>query len=250
MDLKIVVLACILFLGYNRLIAQVAINNDGAAPDNSAILDLQSTDKGLLLPRIDFNNRPDPAVAGLLIFVTANGPAGDNALYLFDGTGWLKLASASYYIGQQIGGGKVFWLEPSGTHGLISAEADQGNTEWGCSGTLIGPDAQHSALGTGDTNTMAIVAGCTDNWIAAYMCDTLMLNGFTDWYLPAIDELYEMYVQQTSIGGFSPTFYWSSTESAFAEDPSLAAWIIIFDTGFTGWTDKSGTFNVRCIRKF
>jgi len=30
----------------------VAINNDGAAPDAKAILDIKSTDKGILIPRM------------------------------------------------------------------------------------------------------------------------------------------------------------------------------------------------------
>jgi len=32
--------------------SQVAINNDGSLPDNSAILDVKSTNKGMLLPRM------------------------------------------------------------------------------------------------------------------------------------------------------------------------------------------------------
>jgi hypothetical protein len=236
----------ILAAGWSEMYGQVAINNNGSPPDNSAILDLQSTNKGLLVPRIDFNNRPDPAAAGLLIYVTNNGPMGNNALYLFDGTRWLKLAAASGGIGDQKEGGIVFWLDTTGLHGLVSAMADQDYAAWGCFGDSIGPGAQHTGIGTGDTNTVAILAGCSDNPIAASICDTLTLNGYTDWYLPAVDELWEMFLKRTVIGVFEPNFYWSSTEQ-----DKQGAWIVWFTgNGLSGWTSKAGVLNVRCIRKF
>ena len=37
---------------------QVSINSDGSNADPSAMLEIKSADKGLLLPRIDFDNRP------------------------------------------------------------------------------------------------------------------------------------------------------------------------------------------------
>ena len=74
-------------LGY----AQVAINLDGADPDQSAMLDVQSLNKGILIPRIDFNNRPQEPPAGLLIYVSSNGPEGDNAFYYYNGAEWMKL---------------------------------------------------------------------------------------------------------------------------------------------------------------
>jgi hypothetical protein len=237
--------------GWSEIYGQIAINEDGSPPDNSAILDLQSTNKGLLLPRIDFNDRPDPAAAGLLIFVTANGPLGNNALYLFNGARWLMLASVNNGIGEQKEGGIVFWLDISGVHGLVSAMADEGYAEWGCDGTLIGPDGQHAGIGSGDTNTAAIIAVCTDPSIAANRCDTLTLNGYTDWYLPAVDEMYEMYLKQSVIGGFSTNWYWSSTEAAGAEDPAFGAWVMMFPDGGPAWTSKAYSFvSIRCIRKF
>ena len=48
------------------LSAQVSINNTGTAPDSSAMLDVQSTDKGMLMPRLSTAQRDsiaNPAVA-------------------------------------------------------------------------------------------------------------------------------------------------------------------------------------------
>lgn len=50
--------------------AQVSINNNGTAPDGSAMLDVQSTEKGMLIPRMTSTERSDisnPA-AGLIVY--------------------------------------------------------------------------------------------------------------------------------------------------------------------------------------
>jgi hypothetical protein len=64
----------------------VGINNDNSNPDNSAMLDVKSTDKGLLTPRMTEAQRnaiPTPAT-GLLIYQTDNTPG----FYVYDGTVW------------------------------------------------------------------------------------------------------------------------------------------------------------------
>ncbi len=69
----------------SHLIAQVAINSDGSAPEPSAMLDIKSTSKGLLIPRMTATERDNitsPAT-GLLVFVTD-----DNAFWYYDGTQW------------------------------------------------------------------------------------------------------------------------------------------------------------------
>jgi hypothetical protein len=67
----------VLFLALSLSVnAQVAINTDGSLPDNSAMLDVKSTSKGLLLPRmtrIQRNAIVNPAT-GLMIYQTDNSP--------------------------------------------------------------------------------------------------------------------------------------------------------------------------------
>ena len=235
-------------LGILEVMSQVSITTDGSAPDSSAMLDIKSNNKGLLLPRIDFNNRPLTPAMGLLIFVTANGPAG-NGLYFFDGTGWTKISTITYTMGQHVGGGVVFYIDPSGLHGLISSDTDQpGTFPYGCNTDSI-PGANGTALGTGQQNTSAIVAACASPEIAARACDTSTYGGFTDWFLPSRDELDTMFVYQSTIGGFnSSDWYWSSTQQSIP-----GAWIVIFNSVYPGieaWTNKDGYLEVRCIRKF
>ncbi|MBK6966757.1 MAG: hypothetical protein IPH20_23375 [Bacteroidales bacterium] len=60
-------------IGLNAF-SQVSINTDASAPDNSAMLDVKSTTKGALVPRMTIAQRDaivNPA-KGLLIFCTDN----------------------------------------------------------------------------------------------------------------------------------------------------------------------------------
>ncbi len=57
------------------LTAQVGVNNDGSNPDNSAMLDVKSTDKGMLMPRMNssqIQSIVNPA-DGLQVYNTDNG---------------------------------------------------------------------------------------------------------------------------------------------------------------------------------
>ena len=231
------------------LYSQVSINNDGSSADPSAMLELKSDNQGLLLPRIDYNNRPASPVAGLLIYVTANAPFG-NGLYIYDGSGWLKVSTVNYYPGIQAEGGNVFYLDGTGKHGMAAASMDQGHWQWGCVSTLIGAGAQHFAFGEGDLNTAAIVAACSPpDTSAAVICDTLTLNGYTNWYLPSADEMDSLWLHQDLVGSLVPgEWYWTSTEW----DAGGAVFVSNVPNFTLTWIcDKSCNFvNVRCIRKF
>ncbi len=64
---------------------QVSINDSGAAPDPSAMFDVQSTDKGMLIPRLTSAQRngiSSPA-DGLLVYDIT-----DSDFYFYDGTAW------------------------------------------------------------------------------------------------------------------------------------------------------------------
>jgi uncharacterized protein (TIGR02145 family) len=87
--------ATILLLGIQSYAQNVSINNDGSEPDPSAALDVKASDKGVLIPRVDFNNLPVSPATGLLVYVTANGPEGNDAFYYYDGTQWHKLSGAA-----------------------------------------------------------------------------------------------------------------------------------------------------------
>src|SRR3954466_9381308 len=82
----------------------VGINATGAAPDASAILDVASTSKGLLVPRVALTatNAAGPITSpltSLLVYNTAtSGSAPNNVVpgyYYWSGSAWVALASSS-----------------------------------------------------------------------------------------------------------------------------------------------------------
>jgi hypothetical protein len=91
----LLLLATLLLLGIQSFAQNVAINNDGSEPDPSAALDVKASDKGVLIPRVDFSNLPLSPATGLLVYVTANGPDGNDAFYYYNGTQWQKLSGAA-----------------------------------------------------------------------------------------------------------------------------------------------------------
>jgi hypothetical protein len=130
-------------------------------------------------------------------------------------------------------------------HGLIAAPSDQSTgAAWGCGGTDI-PGADGTALGTGVQNTLDIVNGCTEAGIAARICNDLVLNGYSDWYLPSKDELQKLYLNKSAIGGFISTWYWSSSEYS-----DLQAWKVGFLNGSELYYGKNQENYIRAIRSF
>lgn len=94
----------VFFFSASMLRAQNAgINSDGSVPDASAMLDIKSSNKGLLIPRVsltslaDLTTIPSPKIS-LLIFNTATAGSGVNAItpgfYFFNGSNWTPLAGA------------------------------------------------------------------------------------------------------------------------------------------------------------
>ena len=74
-------------------------------------------------------------------------------------------------------------------------------------------------------------------------CHGLSYGGYDDWYLPNEEELNAMYQKKSSIGGFSGTYYWSSTEGS-----GYVCYQNFYD-GKQYWNYESKTYWVRCVRR-
>ena len=171
-------------------------------------------------------------------------------------TATATVSTGSLAIGDFHEGGVIFYLDGTGEYGLLCAVSDQSaNAEWGCPSIAVS-GAEGTAIGTGVQNTMDIEAGCATVGTAADVCANLTLNGYSDWFLPSIDELNEMYLNKAAInamaaanGGsdFDETSrYWSSTQY-FA---STLANFLYMGNGFIFTETKDGAYPVRAVRAF
>ena len=115
-------------------------------------------------------------------------------------------------------GGFVVYEENG--HGLVVAIADIGNMDWNS---------------------------------AKNACDELVLNGYSDWYLPSKEELSTLYLnfKQSGVGGFKYIkgalyhyFYWSSSTI------ENSAWMQCFDSDKRNKSFLTSINNVRAVRAF
>ncbi|TVQ78567.1 MAG: DUF1566 domain-containing protein [Flavobacteriales bacterium] len=120
-----------------------------------------------------------------------------------------------------------------------------GPTPWGCPGSGT---AQSTSDIDGQLNTNLIMTNCPNpNTTAAAICANLNAFGFSDWYLPAFDELNCLRNEAATIGGFETGGYWSSTE--FAGILGSNAKQRNFPSGVSGASSKSNSHRIRCVRR-
>jgi hypothetical protein len=155
-------------------------------------------------------------------------------------------------VGEQYGGGIVFYTYSNGQHGLIASATDQGKIRWN-NGINRFTGSSGDGVGAGEKNTEDIIAALGNDdktgSFAAKICKdySVTVNGITfdDWYLPSKHELNLLYHQKAIAGDFDRA-YWSSTEV-----DSSRAWNQYFNDGFQfSYNGKSYEGFVRAIRRF
>jgi hypothetical protein len=132
---KLIIPILMLSISGDLLAQSVGINADGSVPDNSAMLDINSKNKGLLIPQIrlaginDAATIPTPATT-LLIYnlTTSNGLVA--GYYYNAGTSqspvWTKLATGNLTVGPSGATGPQGIQGGAGTAGVKGDKGDQG----------------------------------------------------------------------------------------------------------------------------
>jgi hypothetical protein len=240
----------------------VGINSDGSPADSSAMLDVKSTNKGLLTPRMTAAQRGSIAspATGLMVYQT-DAPAG---FYYYNGTAWTSVGgSARHNAGDLYEGGVVAWVDPSGQHGIVVSMIDNSTSHtWSnITDTRIGPTAQSEWDGLGNSNAIVGQSGHTSS--AAQVCLDYTnydygTGVYSDWYLPTRGELNDLLnnlkeVQKALDSDNNPAttkiianYYWSSSEC----NEAYQAFSLFFWAGEQFRDSKSSSNRVRCMRAF
>ena len=141
--------------------SQVAINSDGSDPDNSAMLDVNSTSKGILVPRMTSAQRTAIAgpATGLLVYQTDN----PNGFYFYNGTSWVPLTDATQTteVLADADNNTKIQVEESANEDII--RFDMGGTEYF---RMI--HGRLEVMNTGNSVYMGQAAGLNDNLINEY----------------------------------------------------------------------------------
>lgn len=174
-------------------------------------------------------------------------------------------------IGESYSGGVIFYLfKPNDykyvngeIHGIVASTSDLGQYKFGCSGNEIQGSIyflNNEKVGYAEENTTIIRNSCGAN-TAAMLCYNSTKAGYTDWWLPTLNELELMFEFRDVIGGFNIsnqlpeqyTRYWSSTENNAntAWDGSFVVYgPPTIPTFSVGLGDKTILRSVRAIRYF
>ncbi len=165
----------------------------------------------------------------------------------------------NHYVGEQYGGGVVFWVDETGNHGLIISMVDVGvNVTWS---NLYNDWCGNTNDDDGKNNTASIIAQAGHTNSAAKRCDDYYNDDygtgqFNDWYLPSMNEmkkiwssLYEISKGITNYGAPATQIdnkpYWTSTENSATQTIALNFVTCHFLPYY-----KATRCNVRAIRSF
>lgn len=176
-------------------------------------------------------------------------------------------------VGDELGGGIVYYTEPGKLHGFIAGKTNVGSPveQFGPGVALSGAAGTSKALGSGKSNSTKLLGklasfrqsnGSWNNKKAAVeWCDEWTVTDgadtYTDWYLPSQEELIELFKVKTMMAnlgaGLPANNYWSSSEG----DGDAAGWSAFYVNFYeavnivSGNSDKEGwKIGIRAIRSF
>ena len=159
-------------------------------------------------------------------------------------------------VGEAYGGGFIIYLDDSREHGLIAAEIDQSaGIIWDNGSNCKKTNITATTIGSGQSNTTRLVSILGLGDYPAKICDELVLNGFSDWFLPSLQEFdhlqksLKVFERKYNLNG---QFYWTSSEAIASESTqSCYAWVQnIYTREQRTWEKANNTPYVRAVRAF
>lgn len=154
-------------------------------------------------------------------------------------------------LGETYRGGKIFYLDDTGEHGLIASTSDVSwnnsvNFMWSSAGFIGATDTSE-----GRHNTLLMAGESTGPDYAGYpFKNGFECNGYNDWYIPARAEM-RLLMENRGFAGEFPSLqgeanYWTSTECCRIK--ACAVNMIVLTDTITNKVDHR--YRIRPIRKF
>ncbi len=184
--------------------------------------------------------------------------AGSNGQVLTStASGTLSWTNAStlygaHFIGENYGGGIVFYVYDDGKHGLIVSAEDlsTGGVNW-YNGVYSTTNAIRDGINAGLMNTERIIISQGTGNYAAQIAANYKGGGYGDWYLPSAYELGLLHLQrQLFFTGSNVIYYYYSSN----ENPTNNRQVMCYrftSTLYSSYLDKLNTqVRVRAIRAF
>jgi hypothetical protein len=109
----------------NEFTSGAAVGIGTTSPAASAILDINSTAKGLLIPRMTDAQKRAIAIGQPTQVQLVYQTDLLKGFYYFDGARWQHITGSVRQVGESYGGGIVFYVDAKGQHGLVAALSDQ-----------------------------------------------------------------------------------------------------------------------------
>ncbi|MEP7257747.1 MAG: DUF1566 domain-containing protein [Flavitalea sp.] len=183
---------------------------------------------------------------GVTYYVRAYATNGGGTAY----GGQISFTTSALTIGSAYQGGKVAYIlasgdagyDPAVTHGFIVSTAVNVGQWQPSSSNLL---STSSAIGSGAANTATIFAARGAGTYAAALATDLVFNGYSDWYLPSLDELNKVYQNRTALSYSTSGSYWTSTQN-----DATTAWYINFATGSPTTRSTGTSWNAPYCRSF
>jgi hypothetical protein len=201
----------------------IAINSTGAPAHNSAMLDISSATKGVLLPRLASASVTSPA-EGLLIYNSIN-----KDLSFYDGSSWISPCALSVKVSSTSGSAGIDGIAINATGALAdqSAILDISSSDKGLRLPRLTDADRNDLLPTAGLLIYNVDSGLPQYWngSAWFSLPLSSGNGFiTKWRTTAPNESITLPLNDGNGSSFNCTVYWgdgSSSTITAHDDPDI-----------------------------
>lgn len=243
---RFLIITIIISIYTNQISAQISINYTGDLPDSSSILDISSTNSGILIPRIALTDTSDATtIAGpatsLMVYNTTTGGGLVPGYYYNDGTPaaphWILLFTSPAIVNLNMSNLKIVNLA------TCTDDHDAVNKAY--------VDALVAGGGGGGGTTMPTMisdeSATNYNYReAAQYCRNLTEGGYTDWRMSNIEEFWYVYSYSSNPvpNETSSNYFWLNELNG----PNQRYYLVELSSGYLAYSVATNLYRARCVR--